>query len=123
MSELSDALDRWSDAILRRDRAAADALLADGYVLTSAGGVAPNVPREAWLDALGHIDTRSLRTEIIEERILGTVAVVASRLHWDASMGDRDLTGEYAMTDIFVRDENSWRPFWRVSTRLTEGAS
>jgi Domain of unknown function (DUF4440) len=123
MSELSEVLDRWSDVILRRDRAAADALLADGYALSSAGGVAPHVPRDVWLDTLEQIDTRSLRTEIAEERIFGDVAVVASRLYWDASMGDRDLTGEYAVTDVFTRDGSSWRPVWRVSTRLSEGAS
>jgi hypothetical protein len=121
MSTLRETLDRWTDAIVRGDRAAADALLADGFALTSAGGVAPQVSRAAWLDALQHIETRSLRTDVVEERIFGEVAVVASRLHWDARLGERDLSGEYAVTDVFTRDESGWRPAWRVSTRLTGG--
>jgi len=123
MSELREALDRWTDAIVRRDRAAADDLLADGFVLTSAGGVAPQVSREAWLDTLQHIETRSLRTDVLAERIFGEVAAVVSRLHWDARLGERDLSGEYAVTDVFVRDESGWHPWWRVSTRLSEGTT
>jgi hypothetical protein len=120
MTELRETLDRWTDAIVHRDRAAADALLADGYVPTSAGGVAPHVPRDAMLDTLEQIETRSLRTDVVEERIFGDVAVVASRLHWDARLGERDLSGDYAITDVFTRDESGWHPAWRVSTRLTE---
>ena len=121
MSELREALDRWTDAIVRRDRVAADDLLADGFALTSAGGVAPEVPRETWLETLEHIETRALRADVLAERSFGDVGVVASRLHWDARMGERDLSGEYAVTDIFIRDESAWHPWWRVSTRLSEG--
>ena len=123
MSELAETLARWNDAIARSDRAAAEELLADDYVLTSAGGVAPTMPREAWLAALPQIHTRELRAEIVDERAFGDVAVVASRLYWDASMGERDLSGEYAITDVFVREGSRWRAAWRVSTRLTEGAA
>ena len=98
--------------------AAADALIADDYVLTSAGGVAPRVSRQEWLDALVALETQSFVPETIEARVFGDVAVVASRVIWDARLGDRDLSGEYALTDVFTRRDGRWRPAWRVSTRV-----
>ena len=33
---------------------------------------------------------------------------------------DADLTGWYAVTDVFTKDQGRWRPSWRISVRLTE---
>ena len=118
--ELQAAYDEWTRAIVDGDVAAADALIADDYVLTSAGGVAPHVPRQEWLDALPAIQTRSFAPETIETRVFGDVAVVASRVTWDARLGERDLSGEYALTDVFTRADGRWRPVWRVSTRVAD---
>ena len=118
--ELQAAVDEWTRAVAAGDVAAAEALLADDYVLTSAGGVAPHVSRQQWLEALGAIETRSFVREPIDARVFGDVAVVASRARWDARVGERDLSGEYALTDVFTRRDGRWRPVWRVSTRLTE---
>ena len=118
--ELPSAFDEWTRAITAGDVAAADALIAEEYVLTSAGGVAPRVSREEWLEALGRIETRSFAPETIEARVFGDVAVVASRARWDARLGERDLSGEYALTDVFTRSDGQWRPAWRLSTRVSE---
>jgi hypothetical protein len=45
------------------------------------------------------------------------VAVVRARLRWDASVGDRNLTGDYLVTDVFTRHDEGWRASWRVSVR------
>ena len=119
--ELQSVLDEWNRAILERDVAAADELLDDDYVLTSAGGVAPHLPRAAWLNALTQIETRSIDVDIVAVRSFGDIAVVASRLRWDARFDGRDLTGDYAVTDIFRYAEGRWRATWRVSTRMSEG--
>jgi len=121
VSEPRATLEEWTDAIVRSDSAAAGAVLAEDFVLTSAGGVAPHMPRQAWLAALSHIETRSLTCDVIDERVFGDVAVVASRLVWDAQLGDRNLSGEYAVTDVLTRHEDRWRVSRRVSTRLIEG--
>ena len=116
--ELQAAFDEWTRVVADSDVAAADALIADEYALTSAGGVAPHVGRQEWLDALASIETRSFAPQIIETRIFDGVAVVASRVRWEARLVERDLTGEYALTDVLTRAEGRWRPSWRVSTRL-----
>jgi hypothetical protein len=78
------------------------------------------VPRELWLDTLPKLDTRSLGWEVLEERVFGDVGVVWLRLTWEATLDGRDLTGEYAVTDVFTRVEGRWRASWRVSVRIPE---
>jgi len=110
--------DRWAAAVAAGDRAAAAALLADDFVLSSSGGVAPTATRATWLDTLPQIETGSLTAVVKEVRIFGAVAVVQAELEWQASLGTRDLSGRYAITDIFSRQDGDWKASWRVSTRL-----
>jgi ketosteroid isomerase-like protein len=118
MSEF-DSLEReWAAVVERRDVEAARELLADDFVLSSVGGVAPDMPRDAWLGMLNQVETRSLECSDVEPRVFGDVAVVRARLRWDASVGGRDLTGDYLVTDVFTRHGASWRASWRVSVRL-----
>jgi ketosteroid isomerase-like protein len=108
----------WAEVVARRDVEAARRLLADDFVLSSAGGVSATMSRDAWLSTLDQIETRSLESSEVEPRVFGNVAVVRARLRWDASIGDRDLTGEYLVTDVFTRHDEGWRASWRVSVRL-----
>ena len=116
--DVQAAFDEWTRAVADGDVAAADSLIADDYVLTSAGGVAPRVSRQEWLDALAVIETRSFAPETIETRVFGDVAVIASRVKWDARLGERDLSGEYALTDVLARADGRWQPVWRISARV-----
>ena len=116
--ELRATFEAWTRAIEEGDVARAEPLLAPEYALTSEGGVATQVPRDEWLAALSQIDTTSFSVETFDAREFGDVAVVASRATWQAMLGDRDLSGEYALTDVFVRREGRWLVAWRVSTRL-----
>ena len=121
MSDELQALEqRWAEIIEQRDVAAADELLADDFVLASVGGVSPHMPKHDWLAGLPSLDTRSLSVSDIDARVFGEVAVVKARLRWDASMGDRDLTGEYTVADVFTRADGRWRASWRISVRLPE---
>jgi hypothetical protein len=76
------------------------------------------MPREDWLATLHQVETRSLECSDVEARVFDDVAVVRARLRWDASVGDRDLTGDYLVTDVFTRRDGRWRASWRVSVRL-----
>ena len=117
IDELRSLEDEWAAIIVRRDVEAARELLADDFVLSSAGGVAQRMPKIEWLEALGAIETRSLVAGVEEVRLFGNVAVVRATLRWDASLGDRDLTGEYVVADVFTRGADRWRASWRISTR------
>jgi ketosteroid isomerase-like protein len=108
----------WARIVRDGDVEAAREFLADDFVLTSTGGVGPHVTKDDWVRTLAEIDTRSLSCRDVDARVFGDVAVVRAWLHWDASLGERDLTGDYAVTDVFGRDGGRWRPAWRISLRL-----
>jgi ketosteroid isomerase-like protein len=117
--ELHAAEERWAQIVRERDVAAAESFLADDFVLQSAGGVSPNAPKSDWIETLQQIETRSLDPSDIEARVFGDVAVVRLRLAWEAELAGRDLTGDYAIVDVFTRSSDGWHPRWRISTRLT----
>ena len=119
-NDFQELEERWAAIVEQQDVEGADDLLADDFVLSSAGGVSPHAPKSEWLAGLRSIDTRSLTVTDVHGRTFGEVAVVKARLHWEASMGDRDLTGGYAVTDVFTRADGRWRASWRVSVRLPE---
>ena len=75
------------------------------------------MPRKDWLATLHLVETRALDAVDVEPRVFGDVAVVRARLRWDASVGGRDLTGDYLVTDVFTRDDGRWRASWRISIR------
>jgi ketosteroid isomerase-like protein len=119
VSEFDDLEAEWARIVEARDAGAAREFLADDFVLSSTGGVGPSVPKDEWLAALDEIDTRSLVPRDVDGRVFGDVAVVSARLRWDATLRDQDLTGDYAVTDVFTRDDGRWLASWRISVRLT----
>ena len=117
MTDVRGAIDGWTDAIVRSDVAAAAAVLHPDYELQTVGGFG-NADREAWLAGLAQIDTRSLEPVELDIAEFGDVAVAVGRWRWDASLPDRDLTGEYLITDVLVRADGDWRPRWRKSVKV-----
>ena len=121
MSAELEALEhQWARIVELRDVEAAEALLAEDFVLSSAGGVGDRVTRDDWLANLAGMETRSLICDVLDCRILGDVGVVRARLTWEVSFGDRDLTGSYLVADVFRRNADAWQVVWRISTRLAE---
>ena len=116
--ELAELEGEWARIVEAGDAEAAHELLADGFLLTSTGGVGPRVSKDEWLRTLAEIDTRSLSCRDVDARVFGDVAVVKAWLRREASLGERDLTGDYAVTDVFRRDGGRWRAAWRISLRL-----
>jgi ketosteroid isomerase-like protein len=119
-AELQAAEEEWLEVIERRDVEAADRLLAADFALSSMGGVGDHVSRDAWLANLVEIESSLAKLELLDGRVLGDVGVVRARLRWEAKLGERDLTGDYALTDVFKREGGRWRPTWRISVRLTD---
>ncbi len=117
--ELRAVEERWAAIVRERDVAAAEAFLTDDFVLQSAGGVSPNAAKRDWIETLTQIETRSIEPSDVEARVYGDVAIVRLRLAWEAELAGRDLTGDYAIVDVFKRAPDGWHPTWRISTRLT----
>jgi ketosteroid isomerase-like protein len=118
-AELEAVEQEWLEVVKSRDVEAADSLLADDFALSSMGGVGDHVPRDAWLGNLDKIESSRLDIEVLSSRVLGDVGIVWALLRWEARLGERDLTGDYVVTDVFKREGGRWRPSWRISVRLS----
>jgi ketosteroid isomerase-like protein len=117
VAALEEAL---ADSIRRSDADAARPMLTEDFVLASVGGVSPHMPRDEWLDALPGLGTRSIEPKIVDSRDFGDVTVARLLVRWDASAGERDLSGTYAVTDVFRREADGLRLAWRISVRLPD---
>jgi ketosteroid isomerase-like protein len=109
-----------ADAIVRSDPNAAASILAEDFVLSSTGGMSQHMPREEWLAALPQLETKSLEPEVLGGRLFGDVMVARVLVRWQASFGERDMTGSYAVTDVFRQEDGGWRLAWRISVRLSD---
>jgi hypothetical protein len=116
---LRETLDAWARAVVERDQAAADRILGESFVLTSAGGVAPRMERADWLASLPSIESESLDVLEYEERAFGDVGITNTVQRWSARRGERDISGDYAIVDLFERSGGSWRAAWRISRKVT----
>ncbi|HKO74032.1 MAG TPA: nuclear transport factor 2 family protein [Gaiellaceae bacterium] len=110
----------WAGIVQRQDQDAADRFLAQDFALTSVGGVSRQMPRENWIASLPSIETELLEAEVEDVRTYGEVAIVKARLRWLARTDGRSLSGTYAVTDVFTRQEGRWWASWRISVRLTD---
>ncbi len=120
LDELRRLEEAWVAAVEGKDLDSAEAILAEDFVLTSAGGMGQWVPRDEWLTMLEQIETHAFGISDVDPRVFGDVAVVRLTARWEASAADRNLTGDYALVDVFTRTAGAWQASWRISTRLTQ---
>jgi ketosteroid isomerase-like protein len=118
--ELLEAEREWADVVMRKDKVAADSILADEFRLTgpelqrlSTGRAAT---KDVWLETLPLIDTRSFNLSDAQITVYGRAAVVFVRATIDWSIQGRPLPSHYMLTDLWVQREGRWQ----VVTRLSE---
>lgn len=109
-TEIRRLLDAKTDAILRRDPAALDALLDAGFVYLNASG--------RTLDKAGYVETYCvsdqvvfLSQEITDLRVTphDGFAIALLALHDRFRVHDRVIEGDYRSLCVFRMTEGSWR--------------
>jgi ketosteroid isomerase-like protein len=109
----------WMDAWVRRDLRRLEELLADDFVLTSVSSDTL-VDRATWLrNALGPARGEGFHYDDLHIQIYKDAAIAHSRFSQRARMGDQDWSGEFLVTDVWVREKGSWRVASRHSSRPT----
>jgi len=110
---------QWAAAIQRRDAAAMPQFLADGYFLAIAvqGQPLVIVPREAWLGTLEVYVTHSVSLDDPHVHVYGDTAVVVMLYTQQATVAGKDRSGQFLITDIWLRTPRGWRVAERHSSR------
>lgn len=119
------AEDQWLRAVLQRDVAAAEKCLHSDYVLIVGieGQPLRVYTRAQWLEMLPHYQISEHSITDRQVRLYGDVAVVT--LLWTQTAqapGNRDISGNFLLTDIWIFADGVWRVAERHSSRQEKGS-
>jgi hypothetical protein len=112
--------EKLAEAIRSSDRAAAEPLLSEEFVLTSSLGTGLRVEREQWLRTLTEIATETVEFRDFQARDLGETGVVVFLMDFRARRGDDDLGGPYVVTDVWRGGRLSWRCWARLNASFLQ---
>jgi ketosteroid isomerase-like protein len=110
---------QWAQAIQRQDAAAMSRFLADNYFLAIAvqGQPIQLFRRDAWLTTLKDYQTHSFHIDDVQVHVYGAAAVVYMLYSQNATVRGQDRSAQFAITDIWVRQDAGWRVAERHSSR------
>ncbi len=110
-----------NNAIQSQDLAQTRQFLADGYFLAVAvqGRPLQIVPREEWLENLRFYKIHSYTIDDMKVSVYGDTAVVVMLYTQKATVGrtPRDRSGQFLITDMWVKQKDGWRIAERHSSR------
>ena len=118
-AHISNLERQWAAAFQRKDVAALQKMMADGYSLVIAVEGLPLqvVPRNAWLEALADYSITETSVDHIHVRMYGDVAVAVMLWRQTATLHGEDRTAVFMLTDIWVDVDGEWRLAERHSSR------
>ena len=108
----------WMDAWLRRDRAAAESIIADEFTLISSLG-GEVFSKAQWLEgAMGPMICESFQFDRLQVRDYGDTAVAIGWYHQKATARGNDWSGEFRLTDVWHFRGGRWQVVARHATWL-----
>jgi ketosteroid isomerase-like protein len=119
--EIDRLEDHWRDALLNRNVAAMDALLARDYMAITANGTLETKDETLSKLRSGAVHIKSLDVTDRKVRFYGPTALVTSRAEVTGTTSDGELSGSYRYTRVYVRDSaGAWRIVSFEASRIRE---
>ena len=110
------------DALVRKDQAELERLLAPEFVLTGTQG-RPDVSRDTWLTNLALMDITSYAARVTGVQLVGETAVATVEGAWTVkAFGQPARVDRFTVQDTWVRRGGRWQATRRVRTNPTVGA-
>ena len=106
-------------AITQKDASTLDAMLAKqfGYRLAIAGGPPQVMSRPEWLKAGSYYTLEEFGIQELATRRFGDVVVVDFTFRAIATLGSQDRSGDFANTDVWVKESGVWKLVARYASR------
>ena len=101
----------WRDAVLHRNAAAMEGLLADDYISITANGTLQSKDQTLANLRSGMVHFASIEFSDRKVRFYGQTALVTSRAEVSGTAPEGDISGSYRYTRVYVRDE---RGRWKI---------
>ena len=109
---------QWMTAWKNKDVATVRKILADDFTLTSSLSNGSLVNKEDWIAKLSVYDCTAFRFDKIQVRIYGNTSVVNSWFHQDATANGKDWSGDFLITDVWVKNSENWQVVTRHGSWL-----
>lgn len=108
---------RWTAALIARDEAALEALLAPEFQLVGirSTGVT-SVHRAEWLATAGTIVFHDFKTRTTSVEVFGDTALATVEGSWDIVFGGHAIKENFYVTDVWIRRDGRWRVVRRHSS-------
>ena len=103
----------WMGAVRRKDVERLETLVAREYMLQAPG--IGRMPPDQWMAAVSVYDIQSFEFDAVQVHIYGDTAVMRSRYTQKATYQGRDRSGQFLVTDVWIRRDGRWQ----VVTRHT----
>ena len=101
--------DVWVNAIIQKDVTVLDRIMADDFSGISPNGY-PYTKAEAISDLKsGFYVVNSMTMEHVNVRVYGDMALVTFYQNENSHFGDENSSGRYAFTDVWVKQDGTWR--------------
>jgi hypothetical protein len=120
--DVRDLEREWRDALIAKDEGALRRLIHPQYKLVgirSTGSVA--VDLEQWIEALQRMDIASLEVRVTECVQLENVIVATVDAQWQVRYLGQLIDERVLLTDVWVREGDSWKVLRRHSSPVPAG--
>ena len=118
-AELARLQEDWMRAVQERDMDALERIVGDGFRFMAIHLGPEPMTRELWMAAASEGYTIvSFAYEEMDIDLFGDTAIVHSRYSQVASYRTTSLSNVFRLTDVWSRDEGSWRVHARHSSIL-----
>jgi ketosteroid isomerase-like protein len=119
--EIDRLEDHWRDALLSRNVAAMDSLLAGDYMAITANGTLESKDETLSKLRSGAVHIKTLESTDRKVRFYGGTALVTSRADVTGTSPEGELKGSYRYTRVYVRDAAGvWRIVSFEASRIRE---
>jgi uncharacterized protein DUF4440 len=121
LTEQTRRLERaFADAIIHKDSARLERILAPGYTLRIADIPQGSAPRPFWMDiALHRVNAGSVELRHLAARGVGPNVTVAAFIHRQTGSSEgHDVSGEFYMVDLWKRNGGGWQLAARYSSPM-----
>ncbi|MEJ7698452.1 MAG: nuclear transport factor 2 family protein [Pyrinomonadaceae bacterium] len=110
----------WAKATVNRDASALDRIEADDYIFTDADGSLVTKKQDIADITSGNLTAESINVDEMKVRVFGDTAVVIGRTTVKAQYKGKDISGQYRVTDVFLKRNGKWQAVASHFSRITQ---
>ena len=113
----------WRDALCKKDMKSLQSLVHTDFALIGTRATGPfMMDRSEWLDAIQRREVEDIGIDVQEASVFGDTIVATVRASWRLKYLGRIIEDCVVLTDVWVKNKDSWQVVRRHSTPAPAGS-